>query len=277
MNHSFVHLNIHTQYSIMDSTIRIPNLMQECATNNFPAVTLTDQNNVFGMVKFYRQAINYGIKPIIGCDLFIADPDDESRHNNIILLCANNEGYKNLTQLITKSWLEGQTRHGPRIHKEWLNKANCSGLIALSAGINGDVGRALINDHHDLAANLLDTWMQLFDDRFYIELTRTNRTFEEDYIQQALFLANDFSTPVVASNDVRFISENDFDSHEARVCIHDGTILSDLKRPRIYSKQQYLKTSSEIASLFSDIPEALSNSIEIAKRCNLKLDLGKSY
>ena len=106
MNHSYVHLNIHTQYSIMDSTIRIPNLMQESATNNFPAVTLTDQNNVFGMVKFYRQAINYGIKPIIGCDLFIADPDDESRHNNIILLCANNEGYKNLTQLITKSWLE---------------------------------------------------------------------------------------------------------------------------------------------------------------------------
>ena len=277
MNHSFVHLNIHTQYSILDSTIRIPNLMQECANNNFPAVTLTDQNNVFGMVKFYRQAINYGIKPIIGCDLFVADPDDESRHNNIILLCTNNDGYKNLTQLITKSWLKGQTRHGPRIHKEWLNKANCSGLIALSAGINGDVGRALINDHHDLAANLLDTWMQLFDDRFYIEITRTNRAFEEDYIQQALFLANDFSTPVVASNDVRFISENDFDSHEARVCIHDGSILSDLKRPRIYSKQQYLKTSSEIVSLFSDIPEALSNSIEIAKRCNLKLDLGKSY
>jgi len=277
MNDTFIHLNLHSQYSIIDSTIRIPELMKECVSNNFPAITLTDQNNVFGMVKFYRKALEHGIKPIIGCDVFIADSDDTTKHDHLILLCANNEGYQNLTQLITKSWLKGQTRHGPRIHKSWLKSGNCKGLIALSAGTKGDVGRSLMNDHHDLASRILDSWLKVFDDRFYIELVRTNRQFEEDYIEQALFLANDFSVPVVATNDVRFISPDDFESHEARVCIHDGLILSDPKRPKNYSNQQYLKSASEINSLFADIPEAVSNTIEIAKRCNLNLDLGKSF
>jgi len=277
MSDTFVHLNLHSQYSIVDSTIRIPELMKECVLNHFPAITLTDQNNVFGMVKFYRKALEYGIKPIIGCNVFIADPDDITRHDHLVLLCANNEGYQNLTQLITKSWLQGQTRYGPRIHKSWLKSENCRGMIALSAGIKGDVGRSLMNDHHDLASRNLDSWLEVFGDRFYIELVRTNRHFEEEYIQEALLLANDFSVPVVATNDVRFISPGDFESHEARVCIHDGLILSDPKRPKIYSDQQYLKTATEINSLFEDIPEAISNTVEIAKRCNLNLNLGKSF
>ena len=159
MNDTFIHLNLHSQYSIIDSTIRIPELMKECVSNNFPAITLTDQNNVFGMVKFYRKALEHGIKPIIGCDVFIADSDDTTKHDHLILLCANNEGYQNLTQLITKSWLKGQTRHGPRIHKSWLKSGNCKGLIALSAGTKGDVGRSLMNDHHDLASRILDSWL----------------------------------------------------------------------------------------------------------------------
>ena len=277
MEKNFVHLNIHTQYSIVDSTIRIPELMKNCVSSEFPAVTITDQNNVFGMVKFYRKALDFGIKPIIGCDLFIANPDDEKNHDRLIILCKNNLGYKNLTRLITKSWLDGQTHFGPRLHKDWLDKKNCEGLIALSGGVRGDIGRSLLNGHHDLSARLLESWQALFGDRFYIELNRTNRNQEESYIDEAIHLADNFSVPVVATNDVRFLSKDDYHAHEARVCIQDGTILSDSNRKKSYSEHQYMKTASEISDLFSDIPEALSNTVEIAKRCSLNLDLGKSF
>ena len=276
MEKNFVHLNIHTQYSIVDSTIRIPELMKNCVSSEFPAVTITDQNNVF-MVKFYRKALDFGIKPIIGCDLFIANPDDEKNHDRLIILCKNNLGYKNLTRLITKSWLDGQTHFGPRLHKDWLDKKNCEGLIALSGGVRGDIGRSLLNGHHDLSARLLESWQALFGDRFYIELNRTNRNQEESYIDEAIHLADNFSVPVVATNDVRFLSKDDYHAHEARVCIQDGTILSDSNRKKSYSEHQYMKTASEISDLFSDIPEALSNTVEIAKRCSLNLDLGKSF
>jgi len=277
MSNKFIHLNLHSQYSIVDSTIRIPQLMERCIENKMPAITLTDQNNVFGMVKFYRKAIEYGIKPIIGSDIFIADEDDISRNDHLIILCANNIGYKNLTKLITRAWLDGQTRYGPRFHKHWFTKKSCEGLIALSAGLKGDVGRSLINDHHDLAARQLDFWLELFDDRFYIELNRTNRPSEENYIQMALLLAHDYKVPVVASNDVRFLNSSDYESHEARVCINEGLILSDPSRPKIYSNQQYLKNSLDMHNLFEDIPESLSNTLEIAKRCNLDLKLGESF
>ena len=277
MEKNFVHLNIHTQYSIVDSTIRIPELMKNCVSSEFPAVTITDQNNVFGMVKFYRKALDFGIKPIIGCDLFIANPDDEKNYDRLIILCKNNLGYKNLTRLITKSWLDGQTHFGPRLHKDWLDKKNCEGLIALSGGVRGDIGRSLLNGHHDLSARLLESWQALFGDRFYIELNRTNRNQEERYIDEAIHLADNFSVPVVATNDVRFLSKDDYHAHEARVCIQDGTILSDPNRKKSYSEHQYMKTASEISDLFSDIPEALSNTVEIAKRCSLNLDLGKSF
>ena len=277
MSKKFIHLNLHSQYSIVDSTIRIPQLMQQCVENKMPAITLTDQNNVFGMVKFYRKALEYGIKPIIGADIFIADEDDISRNDHLILLCANNIGYKNLTKLITRAWLEGQTRYGPRFHKDWFTKDNCKGLITLSAGLKGDLGRSLVNDHHDLAARQLDYWLELFGDRFYIELNRTNRPAEENYIQKALLLAHDYKVPVVATNDVRFLNSSDYESHEARVCINEGLILSDPNRPKLYSDQQYLKNSTDMLDLFRDIPESLSNTVEIVKRCNLNLKLGKSF
>jgi len=277
MSNNFIHLNLHSQYSIVDSTIRIPQLMKECVKNDMPAITLTDQNNVFGMVKFYRKALEYGIKPIIGADIFLADEDDETRYDRLILLCADNNGYQNLTQLITRAWLDGQKRHGPRLHKSWLNKDNCKGLIALSGGLRGDIGRSLINEHHDLASRQLDSWVELFDDRFYLEITRSNRQNEEDYIQQTLLLAHDNSIPVVATNDVRFLSSNDFASHEARVCINEGLVLSDPNRPKLYSDQQYLKNDQDMQELFKDIPESLLNSAEIAKRCNLHLRLGESF
>ena len=277
MSNTFIHLHLHTEYSIVDSTVRIPSLMQHCASGGMPAVALTDQGNVFGLIKFFRKALQGGVKPLVGADVRIADPLDDNRSDSIVLLCQNRVGYRNLTRLITRSWLEGQHRGEPRIQKSWLDRDSCHGLIALSGGRQGDIGRNLINDHVDIASQLLVDWRDLFDDRFFLELIRTGRSNEEKCIEQSLVLANEYSVPVVATNDVRFLLPDNFNAHEARVCIHDGRTLADTNRPRLYSEQQYLRSCEEMAALFADIPESLANSVEIAKRCSLDLQLGKSF
>ena len=277
MTHPFIHLHLHTEFSILDSTVRIPALMQQCAALKMPAVALTDQGNVFGMVKFYRQALKAGIKPIIGVDLKLADHDDIDRPSHLVLLCQNRQGYRNLTALLSRTFLDGQHRGVPMAEREWLTRESCEGLIALSGAMQGDVGRALDSHHYDVAEKRLASWLQVFDDRFYIELVRTGRSGESDYVDSALGLASNMGVPVVASNDVRFLEAGDFESHEARVCIQQGRTLSDPDRPRHYSENQYLKNPAEMASLFDDVPEALTNSWEIAKRCNLDLRLGESF
>jgi DNA polymerase-3 subunit alpha len=272
----FVHLHVHTEYSLVDSTVRIAALMDRCAADGMPAVALTDQNNLFGMVKFYKKAVAAGVKPIIGVDLRIANDDDNTRPYRLILLCQNNTGYRNLSQLLTKAFLKGQVRGEPLVRREWLTAESCEGLIALSGGLHGDVGHALHNGHVDLATSLLDGWQQIFGDRFYIELIRTGRAGEEDCVQASLKLASDTRAPVVASNDVRFIAKDDFNAHEARVCIHEGRGLGDPDRPRDYSDSQYLRSSAEMEELFADVPAALENARQIALRCNLELRLGES-
>jgi DNA polymerase-3 subunit alpha len=272
----FVHLHVHSEYSLVDSTVRIAALTQRCAGDGMPAVALTDQNNLFGMVKFYKKAVAAGVKPIIGVDLRIANDDDSSRPYRLILLCQNNTGYRNLSQLLTRAFLEGQVRGEPLARREWLTAESCEGLIALSGGLHGDVGHALHNGHVDLATSLLDGWQQIFGDRFYIELIRTGRAGEEDCVQASLKLASDTRAPVVASNDVRFIDKDDFNAHEARVCIHEGRGLGDPDRPHDYSDNQYLRSSDEMTELFADVPAALENARQIAMRCNLELRLGES-
>ncbi len=272
----FVHLHLHTEYSLVDSTVRIAQLMERCAADGMPAVALTDQNNLFGMVKFYRKAVAAGIKPIIGADLRIVNEDDAARPWHLVVLCQDTAGYRNLSRLLTRAYLEGQVRGEPLVRREWLDADSCAGLIALSGGLHGDVGHALHNDHYDLAQSLLDGWHSVFDNRFYLELLRTGRPGEEDTLQASLTLASDTRTPVVASNDVRFLDSGDFNAHEARVCIHDGRTLADADRPKNYSEAQYLRTSEEMAELFADIPAALENAREIARRCSLNLELGKS-
>ncbi|MDJ0812184.1 MAG: DNA polymerase III subunit alpha [Woeseiaceae bacterium] len=276
MSGAFVHLHLHTEYSLVDSTVRIAQLMERCAADGMPAVALTDQNNLFGMVKFYRKAIAAGIKPIIGADLRIANEDDAARPWHLVVLCQDLAGYRNLSRLLTRAYLEGQSRGEPLVHRDWLTADSCAGLIALSGGLHGDVGHALHNDHYDLAQSLLDGWQAIFGDRYYLELIRTGRSGEEDYVQASLTLASDTRTPVVASNDVRFVDRDDYNAHEARVCIHDGRTLDDPDRPRNYSDEQYFKSSAEMAKLFADIPAALENASEIARRCSLALELGKS-
>jgi len=277
MSEPFVHLHLHTEYSIADGTVRIPALMDQCVRHGMPAVALTDQGNLFGMIKFYRRALASGIKPIIGVDLKLKDPDEADRPFCLILLCQNLVGYRNLTRLITRTYLEGQHRGVPLAERAWISRDTTEGLIALSGGIHGDIGRAIVAGHAGQAADRLREWQQVFGDRFYIELARTGRSAEEDYVQQAVSLAAATGTPVVASNDVRFLHADDFDAHEARVCIQEGRGLGDADRPRHYSEHQYFKSCDDMASVFEDIPEAIANSLEIAKRCSLELKLGETF
>ena len=212
--------------------MRIPVLMTHCVESGMPAVSLTDHGNLFGMVKFYRKALAHGIKPLIGVDLCIRNAEEPDRPFTMLLLCHNIAGYRNLNQLITRAYLEGQQRGVPMVDPEWLDTGTTAGLIALSGGLNGDIGRALTAGQPDLAAERLDRWQGLFGDRFYLEVTRMGRPGEEACLQSTIKLAAQKSIPVVATNDVRFIEATDFDAHEARVCIQQGRTLADPDRPR---------------------------------------------
>jgi len=227
-----------------------------------------------GLVKFYSQAVAAGIKPIAGTDLLVQNPNDVDDHFCVTALCMNDTGYLNLKYLISRAYLKNQHRGLALVKKEWLPEF-AEGLIILSGGRQGDVGKALLAGNMEQAAANLGFWNHHFQDRYYLELQRTGRPQENEYIHQVIGLAQGASTPVVATNDVRFLHKEDFDAHEARVCINQGRVLADPRRPREYSEQQYLRSEAEMLELFEDIPEALANSVEIAKRCNLNIRLGK--
>ncbi len=272
----FIHLRVHTEYSIVDGVVRVKPLMAALADDAVPAVALTDQSNLFAMVKFTRAALAAGIKPIIGVDALVRYDDDQDAPFQMVLLAQDREGYLNLSNLISKSYLEGQHRGVPIIQADWI-KQNAQGIIALSGGRNGDIGRALLAGQSDLAKKRLTYWLECFENRFYLELQRTGRVNEEAYIAEAVALAIEYDVPVVATNDVRFLKADEFEAHEARVCIHDGRTLDDPRRPKLYTEQQYLRSQKEMLALFADIPEALENTVEIARRCNLETRLGESF
>lgn len=239
-----------------------------------PACAVTDQSNLFALVKFYRAAQSEGIKPIIGVDVRLSDgPDTTSR---LLLLCQNDTGYRNLTRLVSKSYTKGQFKGIPYLQRDWLKGAT-DGLMALSGGREGDIGQALLAGHTDLVRQQLASWQALFPQRFYLEVQRTGRANEEEYLHAAVELALATDTPVVATNDVCFLHAEDFQAHEVRVCIHEGYTLTDSRRPHHYSPQQYLRSPPEMAELFADLPEAIANSWQIAQRCNLELTLGKNF
>jgi len=276
MNPSFVHLRLHTEYSLVDGTVRIGPLMEALAEQGAPAVALTDQNNLFGMVKFYSAAVAAGIKPLIGCDVLLRAEEPGEAPTPLVLLVRDDTGYANLIRLVTRAYLEGQHDDQPTLERGWLDGCT-EGLIALSGGRTSDVARAWLAGRRELAMQRLADWMARFPGSYYLEIQRTGREQEEAWIAGALELGSSLECPVVATNDVRYLHAEDFDAHEARVCIHDGRVLADPRRPRRYSDQQYLRTPAEMQSLFADIPEALENSVEIARRCNLKITLGESY
>ncbi|WP_321323572.1 DNA polymerase III subunit alpha [Thiomicrorhabdus sp.] len=274
----FVHLHVHSEYSVVDSTLGIKPLISLIKGCEQPAMALTDKSNLFALVKYYGAAMGAGIKPIIGADIFIED--DNGEVFKAVLLCQNPQGYLNLSHLISQSYLHNQKLYNNHmealIKREWLAEFN-DGLIVLSGAREGDIGVALLAEKPNLVANRMKWWLTHFADRFYIELVRTKRENEENYIAKAIDVAIRYEVPVVATNDVRFAKPEDFEAHEVRTCIHDGYILEDQNRPKRYSEEQYFKTTEEMVELFSDIPEAIENTVEVAKRCNLDLTLGTYF
>jgi len=276
MTTTFVHLRLHSEYSLVDGLVRLKPLAAKVVELGMPAVALTDFNNFFGLVKFYKTMQSAGVKPIIGADLIVVDESGEGAPTQLVLLVSNNVGYKNLTNLISKAYQQGQRQGVPTIKHSWLPEYS-DGLIALSGGRLGDIGVSLISGRKADAEASLRALMDIFPDRFYLELQRTGRAGEEDYIHAIVELAAEKNCPVVATNDVRFLSPDEFEAHEARVCIYEGRALDDPRRDRRYSQEQYLRSPEEMAELFSDIPEALQNTVEIAKRCSLDLRLGEYF
>jgi DNA polymerase-3 subunit alpha len=273
---SFVHLHLHSEYSLVDGLLRIKPLVGAVADCGMPAVAVTDQCNLFALVRFYKAAVAAGLKPIAGADLWVRNPDDANQPHRLVLLVQDALGYRNLTRLISRAYLEGQHLGVPQLEREWI-EASADGLIALSGGVGGDVAQCLIKGQQAAAERLLARWMAAFGDRYYLELTRTGREQEAELVEASVDLATRIGVPLVATNDVRFLDASDFEAHEVRVCIHEGRTLDDPRRPRRYSGEQYLRSPEEMAELFADLPEALENSVEIAKRCNLELTLGKNF
>lgn len=276
MANRFVHLHLHSEYSLQDSTIRLKPLVEQARARGMGAVALTDSNNMFAVVKHYKAATALGIKPIFGADVWISHPDRTEPLSRLVLLCQNDQGYLNLKRLISRAFLEGQTADRATIDIAWLRDAS-AGLIALSACLEGDIGIALRMQNTELAETYLQQWIDVFGQRFFLELQRCGRAHEETYISQAVTWSRARQIPVVASNDVRFIDADDFEAHEVRVCICTGFTLDDERRPKLYSPRQYLRSADEMVELFSDIPEAISNSVAIAEACNLRLTLGEAY
>ena len=276
MAEQFVHLHLHSDYSLIDGLIRIKPLVSAVSEAGMPAVALTDQHNFFAAVKFYSAAINAGIKPILGADLRLRDEADTKGNSRFVVLCQNMIGYHNLCRLLSRAYIEGQHLGVPMLDFSWL-EGQTDGLICIASSREGLLSKALLNEQKDEVNSIVNQWTSLFPDRLYLELMRTGREDDERYIDAALDTAHEFDLPVVATNDVRFIDAEQFEAHEAKVCISDGRLLDDPRRPRHYSTEQYLRSPKEMVALFSDIPEAIENTVEIAKRCNVQLSLDQHF
>ncbi len=275
----FVHLRVHSEYSIVDGLVRIDDVIKAAAKDKQPALAVTDLANLFGMVKFYKAARGKGMKPIAGCDVWISNDNDRDKPTRMLLLVKNRQGYLQLCELLATAWLTNQHRGRAELRIEWLKQLQDSGaggnLIALSGAHFGDVGTAIDNGNIALAEQLAHQWESIFPRHFYIEIQRAGQPNMDNHVRAAVALAGRLRLPVVATHPVQFLSKDDFTAHEARVCIAEGDMLANGRRVRRFNDQQCFKTQQEMQTLFADLPVALKNSVEIAKRCNLTLELGK--
>lgn len=289
-NPTFVHLRCHSEYSIVDGIVRIDDYVKQALNDNMPALALTDLSNLFGAIKFYKATRGKGIKPILGCDIWLENTSNRELPTRLLLLCQSHAGYLLLCQLLSRAYLINQYRGRAEFKREWFVECGTEGLILLSGALAGDVGQACAQDNPVLATKLAQAWETLFPDRFYLEVQRTasnsdNSTPEnnalqhqqEHYIQQVRSIAHSLNLPIVATHPIQFITPDDFRAHEARTCISEGYVLADTRRPKNFTTEQYFKPQADMAALFDDMPEALANTVEIAKRCNLMLTLGKNY
>ncbi len=275
----FVHLRLHTEFSVTDGIVRIDDAVSRAAVDGMPALAITDLANLFGMVKFYKAARKTGVKPIVGCDVWITNDAERDQPSRLLLLCKSRQGYLQLSRLLSRASLTNQHRGRAEIRREWFAEEfardGASGLIALSAAMQGDVGMALVQGQTALAARLAGEWAAWFPGCYYLELQRAGATHTENYIAAAIALAAKLGLPVVATHPVQFVKPDDYTAHEARVCIAEGQLLADQRRARNFSRLSYFASQAEMAEWFKDIPEALANAVEIARRCNLQLELGK--
>ncbi|WP_018403458.1 DNA polymerase III subunit alpha [Marinobacter gelidimuriae] len=273
---TFVHLRIHSEHSLVDGLVRVKPLIKRVVELGMPAVGLTEQSNMFSLVRFYKAALGAGVKPIIGADLWLENPDEPESPFRTTLLASNNDGYLNLTEIVSLGYTEGQRFGKPIIKREWL-EARSQGLIMLSGGKMGDVAKAMLSDKPKLARDRACYWRDLYPGSFYLELQRTGRAGDEDCLHLNVELAAELGLPVVATNDVHFIYAEDFEAHEARVCIGESRTLDDPRRDRRFSDQQHLRSSEEMIELFADIPEAVENTLAIARRCSVTVRMGEYF
>jgi DNA polymerase-3 subunit alpha len=255
--------------------VRIDEAVAMAKADGMPALGLTDLSNFSGLVKFYKTVRGKGLKPVAGVDLFITNDADRDRPYRMLVLCQSTEGYLRLCRLLSRAYLTNQYHDRAELRREWLHEEGTDGLIALSGAHLGDVGCALIAGNTAQARQFAQEWGALFANRYYVEVQRAGFADEELYVAAATRLAAELDLPVVATHPVQFVSAADFKAHEARVCIAEGYVINDKRRERAFTVQQYFKTQAEMAELFADLPEALQNSVEIARRCNLSLVLGK--
>jgi DNA polymerase-3 subunit alpha len=279
MTPQFTHLRLHSEYSIVDGLVRLDDVVDAAAADRQPALAITDLANLFGMVKFYKAARSKGIKPIVGCDVWITNDTERDKPSRLLLLVKNNAGYLQLCELLSKAWLENLHRGRAEIRVEWLQQLqqqpNGNGLIALSGAHFGDVGIAIENGKPDVAERCARRWAAIFPDCFYIEIQRAGQPNMESQVRQSIAIAAAAGLPVVATHPIQFLTQEEFTAHEARTCIAEGEILANARRVRRFNAQQSFKTQADMAELFADLPGAMQNTLEIAKRCNLTLVLGK--
>jgi DNA polymerase-3 subunit alpha len=273
----YVHLRLHSEYSVTDGIVRVGDAVKRAAGDAMPALALTDLGNIFGLVKFYSAARGKGVKPIAGADVWITNPDAPEDAYRLLLLARNRRGYQQLCELLSKAYLVEGRRDRAEVRREWFAELGSDGLIALSGAHLGDIGEALINGNYDLAGERAKAWEAIFPGAFYLEVQRYGQPQQEAIVQQTADIAGELGLPLVATHPIQFMNRDDFRAHEARVCIAEGYVLGDTRRPKTYTEEQYFKTQAEMLELFADLPEALENSLEIAKRCNIELTLGKNF
>jgi DNA polymerase-3 subunit alpha len=276
MPDAFVHLHLHTQYSLVNGMVRLPALVEQTFNNEMPAVAITDMGNFYGAVKFFKRCVARGIKPIIGAQVYLENPDRVTQPYALVLLVQDNVGYRNLCELMSRGFREGQEHGRPILSMAWLD-GKTDGLIALSAGQEGEIGAALLAERDNVAPKLIEKYESLFPNRFYLEIQRVGRPYEEEYIAGVAKLAASTQTPLVATNDVHFMQQKDFDAHEVRVCINEGRVLNDPRRTKRHTPEQYFKDSAQMIELFADLPSAIENTVLIAERCNFVLRMGEYF
>ncbi|GAB4562105.1 MAG: DNA polymerase III subunit alpha [Rhizobacter sp.] len=271
---AFIHLRTHTEFSVVDGTLRIDELVGAARADGQVALAITDLSNLFGAVKFYSAARKKGVKPIIGADVWLEPTEGDKQPSRLVLLVQSKTGYLNLCELISRGWLDPNARGQAWLKWEWLTALN-EGLIALSGAELGAIGQALMAQDTQRAQAVATRLAATFPQRFYIELQRAGLPSNEAHVRAAVPLAAQMKLPVVATHPVQFQTPEDFEAHEARTCIAEGETLTNPRRVKRFSREQYFKTQAQMEALFADLPSALQNTVEIAKRCSLSLVLGK--